>query len=242
VSAQDLPLAVLRRDGGTQPRAFINTATVDEYAENLGEGISLPPATVFYDGENYWLADGYHRTAAAESLKWETYPCEVIQGSREDAQWYSYGVNKDHGLRRTNRDKQAAVEAALKHPRATSGEMSNYEIAAHCGVAEKTIRNHKEAICGNSADSSTITVTRNGKTYQQKRRSGSQKSGKSAKSKTPDTTKPEPEPQVLAPAPDTSEPQVLVPDTPHSLLQEAVERASEFPADWLARARAALTG
>jgi DNA-binding NarL/FixJ family response regulator len=52
------------------------------------------------------------------------------------------------------------------HPLAA--EKSNYEIAEHCGVAEKTIRNHKDSIYGNSVDTKTRTVTRKGKTYTQK--------------------------------------------------------------------------
>ena len=67
------------------------------------------------------------------------------RGTRSDAQWFSYGVNQRHGLRRTNEDKVRAVKAALTHPR---GErLSNCEIAAHCGVDEKTVRKYREE-CG----------------------------------------------------------------------------------------------
>jgi hypothetical protein len=69
----------------------------------------------FYDGESYWLADGFHRAEGALSAQIGELECDIRQGTVADAQWYSYGVNKSHGLRRTNDDKQRAVKAALSH-------------------------------------------------------------------------------------------------------------------------------
>jgi hypothetical protein len=66
----------------------------------------------------------------------------VIQGTLDDARWYSYGVNKSHGLRRTNEDKERAVRTALLHPKATG--LSNVQIADHCGVNEKTVRKYRQ--------------------------------------------------------------------------------------------------
>jgi hypothetical protein len=71
-------------------------------------------------------------------------------------------VNKSHGLRRTNADKQRAVEAALLHPK--SRELSDSQIARHVGVDHKTV-SAQRSILGISQDSRT--VNRNGTTYQQ---------------------------------------------------------------------------
>ncbi len=51
------------------------------------------------------------------------------------------GANKTHGLRRTNQDKQRAIEAALAHPLAES--KTDGEIADHCGVSRQTVINYK---------------------------------------------------------------------------------------------------
>lgn len=132
----------IRTDGGTQPRAKIDRAVCCEYAERMKAGEQFPPVTVFHDGNCYWLADGFHRIDAHQSVfPGQPLQCEVRSGSQTDAQWYSYGVNKTHGIRRSNQDKERAVKAALAHPRATT--LSNRQIAEHCGVNEVTIRRYR---------------------------------------------------------------------------------------------------
>ena len=122
----------IRLDGGTQPRAALNVNAIEDYAKAMSAGAKFPPVAVFYDGEHYWLADGFHRIKAGCAAGLDVIDCEVHQGTVEDAQWYSFSANKANGLRRTNSDKQRAVKAALAHPR--SGSLSNSEIARHCGV------------------------------------------------------------------------------------------------------------
>ena len=51
----------LRGDGETRPRAVMDPDVVVEYADAMRQGENFPPVTVFYDGENYWLAHGFHR-------------------------------------------------------------------------------------------------------------------------------------------------------------------------------------
>jgi hypothetical protein len=60
-----IPIANIRLDGGTQPRAVLDFEAIEDYAEAMGAGMKFPPVVVFYDGENYWLADGFHRVKAA---------------------------------------------------------------------------------------------------------------------------------------------------------------------------------
>ncbi|RIK74362.1 MAG: hypothetical protein DCC68_23265 [Planctomycetota bacterium] len=129
-----LNLNQIRLDGGTQPRAEIRFAVVDEYAELMRDGVEFPPVVVFHDGTDYWLADGFHRVAAAKRARPDQpIDVEIHQGTQSDAQWYSYGVNTTHGLRRTNEDKRRAVMAALSH---TEGaKLSDVKIAEHCGVS-----------------------------------------------------------------------------------------------------------
>jgi len=142
---EKVKLAEIRRDGGTQPRATINYDIIEEYKEAYSIGARLPPPIVFYDGENYWLADGFHRHSAFAVTGLDEMECEVRQGTLADAVWYSCSANQSHGLRRTNSDKRRAVCAALEHPK--SKGLSDSAIAEHCGVSHPTVANIRKEIC-----------------------------------------------------------------------------------------------
>lgn len=167
--SQSVPISGIRRDGGTQPRAAINREAVSDYMASMAAGAEFPPVVVFYDGTDYWLADGFHRIQAAENAGHSDIACEVYQGTKQDAQWYSFGANKANGLRRTNRDKQRAVRAALTHTNA--GTLSDHQIAAHVGVDVKTVGNWRAKLTmeipqspkRKGRDGRTIDVTRIGK-------------------------------------------------------------------------------
>jgi protein gp37 len=155
-------IQLIRTDGGTQPRAEISNEVVQDYAQDMLQGAKFPAVVVFYDGAAYWLADGFHRVAAAKVARLAEIDADVRQGSLEDAKWYSYSVNQSHGLRRTNADKQRAVEAALAHPYAAKN--SGEQIARHCGVSPMTVSRYRNS--NNVRDTSTERVaTRNGATY-----------------------------------------------------------------------------
>ena len=163
-----IPVGVIRMDGGTQPRAVLDFDAINDYSDAMSAGAKFPPVTAFYDGEHYWLADGFHRVRAAYAADFETIECDVRQGTLEDAQWFSFGANSSNGLRRTNEDKQRAVKSALTHPRAAG--LSDNEIARHCGVTQPTVA-HWRGKLGLSSKILKIesrTVTRKGKTYLQK--------------------------------------------------------------------------
>jgi hypothetical protein len=156
----------IRLDGGTQPRAKINQKICDEYGERMKAGEKFPPVDVFFDGENYWLVDGFHRVQAyVMAVPGEAIECNVFKGSLQDAQWHSYSVNKAHGLRRTERDKARVVREALAHPEAAN--KSNVEIAEHCGVNESTVRRHRKKIGASSSLPKMRQVTRGTTTYSQ---------------------------------------------------------------------------
>jgi hypothetical protein len=135
----------IRQDGGTQPRGEILIAIIDDYAEQMLAGAEFPPVVVFFDGRDYWLADGFHR-ARAWHKAFPTKPlvCDVHQGTQAEAKWYSYGANQTHGLRRTNEDKQRAVKAALQHPQGAS--KSDRQIAEHVGVHHDTVGRHRKEL------------------------------------------------------------------------------------------------
>lgn len=150
---------------GTQSRVEINETTVQEYADSIASGVEFPPVIVFFDGIDYWLADGFHRflasTRAGKTEILET----VIPGSKRDAILYSVGANHSHGLRRTNADKNKSVLMLLH-----DSEWKNWsdsEIARNCNVTQQFVSKIRSSICNRMTDSTTRTVERNGKTYQQ---------------------------------------------------------------------------
>lgn len=133
-----LLLTLIRRDGGTQSREGVNFSVIDEYAQAMREGAEFPPIDVFFDGTDCWLADGFHRLAAAEKVAdghpGATIPATVHQGTKRDAVLFSVGANASHGLRRTNADKRNAVRLLLSDPE--WAKFSDREIARRCGVSD----------------------------------------------------------------------------------------------------------
>ena len=165
--AQAIQIDLIRMDGGTQPRLGISWEIAYEYGDLMAEGVKLPPVTVFYDGLEYWLADGFHRVHAAKSQDIAEITADVLQGTLEDAQWYSFGANKSHGLMRSNDDKQRAVQAALRHPKCAG--LSDNQIAKHVGVNQTTVSawRKKLDVSYGIPKIDKRTVTRNGTTYEQ---------------------------------------------------------------------------
>ncbi len=162
-----LPIAAIRVDGGTQPRAVLDFEAIENYAEAMGAGMKFPSLTVFYDGENYWLADGFHRLKAAYAAGFDSILCEIHQGTLEEAQWCSFSANRNNGLRRTTQDKQRAVKAALIHGR--GGTLSDSQIARHAGVDQKTVTNWRRELQASQEipKIASRAVTRRGKAYRQ---------------------------------------------------------------------------
>ena len=126
----------IRRDSGTQPRAAMDENTVNEYAEAMDEKAVFPPVTVFFDGE-FWLADGFHRLAAAEKAGKLKFIIEVRHGSKRDAILYAVGANATHGLRRSNEDKRRSIRLLLEDEEWF--KWSDNRIAKQCGVAHPTV-------------------------------------------------------------------------------------------------------
>jgi hypothetical protein len=62
VNVKAIPIELIRLDGGTQIRACSTFQTkVEDYAIAMTQDADFPPLTVFWDGADYWLADGFHR-------------------------------------------------------------------------------------------------------------------------------------------------------------------------------------
>lgn len=162
-----IELSRIRSDGGTQSRATINEETVSEYAEAMADPKTVfPPVIVYYDGKDYWLADGFHRVAAWARIGREEVPADVRQGDRRAAVLQSCAANAAHGLRRTNADKRRAVMTLLEDDEWS--KWSSREIARRCGVSDMFVGKIKGELSANGLQiGETRTVERGGTVYQQ---------------------------------------------------------------------------
>lgn len=134
---QALSIATIRIDGGTQPRAIISTAAVGDYAEVMRDGKPLPAVDVFFDGAEYWLADGFHRYHAIKRLDRQFITATVHAGTKREAVLFSVGANHGHGLQRTNADKRKAVMTLIADEEWR--QWTTVSIARACGVSEELV-------------------------------------------------------------------------------------------------------
>lgn len=154
----------IRTDGGTQSRAALNEATVAEYAEAMADpATTFPPITVYFDGKEYWLADGFHRVAAWARVGREDIPADVRQGDRRQAILHSVAANSAHGLRRTNEDKRRAVLTLLDD--AEWSQWSDREISRRCAVSAPLVATLRAGLTVNSySDEPRAYTTKHGTT------------------------------------------------------------------------------
>src|SRR5438067_1188577 len=92
-SRATIEVRLIRTDGGTQPRARLDEAIVTEYTQAVEDGAKFPPVVVFHDGEESWLADGFHRTEAHRRAGRDMIDAVWRQGTQRDALLYSVGAN-----------------------------------------------------------------------------------------------------------------------------------------------------
>lgn len=155
-TTKKLAINQIHRDGGTQSRVSLNESTILEYVEILESGVDFDAAIVaFYDGTDYWLADGFHRCAAYERYDAAKIDVDVKQGTLRDAVLYSVGANAKHGLPRTNADKRRAVELLLRDEEWSA--KSDRWIAETCGVGKTLVLTMRSELV-----STTSSVSRAG--------------------------------------------------------------------------------
>ena len=167
-TTQLVKLEQIRFDATTQPRVQLDMGTIEDYASAMADGEPFPPIELIQDREidTYWVWDGYHRYMAAQNLGHKEILAHVIPGTLADAQWLSTAANKQHtAMRRTNADKRRAVQMALRCPKGR--ELSDREIARHCGVDMKTVCKYREQLelSEEIPQIANRTVTRGGTTY-----------------------------------------------------------------------------
>jgi hypothetical protein len=97
----------------------------------------FPPVVLFSDGQERWLADGFHHVLAARMSGLAEIAADVRAGTQRDAFLYGIGANSTHGLPRSNADKRKAVALLLAD--AEWSQWNNREIARRCRVARSVV-------------------------------------------------------------------------------------------------------
>ena len=149
-------ISVIRIDGGTQLRNGIDDETVTAYAEAIKEGATFPPVTLFYDGFDYWLADGFHRFHAFKRAGKVSIPTEIHQGEKRDAWLFALGANDKHGKTRTNDDKRLQATAALQDEELS--HWSDNQIAKQCNVSHPFVGVVRKSLTCNVSSERTYTT------------------------------------------------------------------------------------
>jgi len=136
---QILSVDTIRIDAGTQSRISIDEEVVEDYADLIAESDGewpFGPLDVFHDGTDYLVADGFHRTLAAQRAKRSSIPCRVHKGTVKDARIFGMTANDRHGLRMSRADKRACVEWLLDN----GDKMTQAEIASKAGVSIRLVK------------------------------------------------------------------------------------------------------
>ena len=105
----ELRISQITEDAEIQQRVEMKDYIVRDYTEAMRRGDKFPPIKAIFDGDKYWLADGFHRVAAAKKIGLETIEADVKEGGRRDALLCAIGANDEHGLRRSIEDKRRAA-------------------------------------------------------------------------------------------------------------------------------------
>jgi hypothetical protein len=159
---QDLSLDRIDIYGGTQARVRTSDEAIASYAEDMENGAEFPPVTVYFDGADYWLADGFHRYLAAKRIEAASIRAEVIPGGRSDALEHALGANSTNGVYRTNEDKRNAVEIALEE----WPDRANTVIAEICKVSIELVRKTRHGMEKDERIEKPQTVTgKDGRNY-----------------------------------------------------------------------------
>jgi hypothetical protein len=158
---ENLYIADITVDVTAQARAVMNAEAIEEYAAAMLDGTVFPAIVVFRDGPTKWLADGFHRLAAAKSAGYIEIEADVREGGLESAIKHGLRANAAHGLRRTQADRRKAIETAIR----IWPDWSDREVARRCSVSPETVHKMRASlpITGSEDGSDTRTyITKHG--------------------------------------------------------------------------------
>jgi len=139
-----LNLLNIRIDGGTQARVELNQEVVAEYAEKMRDGEVFPPVTVFFDGSEYWLVDGFHRYFGYKTNGKTSIDCDVENGTQQEAKKHSKKANSRRGLSLNSADHKKIVIEMYEDEE--TKEWSSRQIADWVGVSHTYVNKIKNSL------------------------------------------------------------------------------------------------
>lgn len=139
-----LALDKIRRDGETQPRVALDEDHVAQLAKTLRDGSSLPPITVHFDGEQYWLADGFHRVEAHLRCNKTTIDVRTMTGDQRDA--FLYAVEHTNGKELTLDDRRRCALRMVQDEEWS--QWSDRTIGRRCGLDHVTVGKIRRSLSG----------------------------------------------------------------------------------------------
>lgn len=151
----------LRRDGGTQMRDQLSEEAIEQYTIAYRNGEKMPAIIVFNDGENFWIADGFHRDESAGRAGLDEIECEVRQGTVQDAIFYALKTaNRKHGLQLNRASKRIKARRILLL--ADEAQKFNRVLEREWGLSESLFRSVRKELESSGELSASETQTRKG--------------------------------------------------------------------------------
>lgn len=208
---------------------------VSVYIAALDPGVPSPPPLVVFeqyqDPPLYWLADGFHRHAAAVAADLRDIRVHVYKGDRKAAMRYALQANGKHGRRRTLEDAVHAYRCAIAESLVEPGDAP--AVAALLGISDRWAREiTKEARERVTAerDATIRRLAEEGQTQRQiaeqvgmtqqgvgKLLNNKRKSSESSQDKSRANVPMDPDPSVFTMSPSAPDPQQPAPAEDHPL-------------------------
>ena len=141
-----VPIAAIEyRDKATMSRVELSKEAIENYTDmwiDAGTGYPFagPSILLFYDGSTNYIARGWHRIMSAIEAGKTEIPCEVRNGSKEDAIWFSAGCDYKHGVRKSRVDKERSVRMAIEVRMRATAKVSYREIGKLCHCSRELVR------------------------------------------------------------------------------------------------------
>jgi hypothetical protein len=119
----------------------------------------LPSIIVYQHDSHAWVADGFHRVAAAQQAGLTALPAEVRPGTQREAMLCACSANQ-HGKPFTNADKRRVVLRLLSEPEWT--QWSDREVGRRCGVSHDFVARLRKSLSLDDSDHQRKVRTRHG--------------------------------------------------------------------------------
>lgn len=144
----EIPLGSVLADPSAWPRSGWDESRVAEFVTLLADDPqALPPIDVVQSGDGYLIADGWHRTAAAQALRAKTIQARLLSPDGEPRkQAFRHGLvtAARSALPLSRADRRAAVRRLIEE----SPQSSDREIARLCGVSPTTVGSARRVLQG----------------------------------------------------------------------------------------------